>query len=173
MTSFDLSMVKQLRASELDQEIPTFRDELHLIGALEAWLFEEGKQPWDSEQFSVDGQVVNFSFGKGYWQAHMVQSLNFPHVLKMELGVDVASVKMHQAQGLFEFLPKLNNPHFCLKVSPWEADEYLVSAVTHLAVEPKNAQLAIGVAMNDIISVLDSLLNILMEIPGTESLLNY
>lgn len=173
MSQEAISISKQLRASSMDEAIENFRDELHFLGSLESWLQMEGLVPWDQNQFSYEGKKAVFAYKTGYWMAEIVESLNFPGVFKLELSLDVASVDSSKIQSLMKSVIPLGNPYFCIRVSEGEGQELIVSAVSSVSSEPKNLPLSIGVAINDMLSLKDSLLRALLSVPTSQSLLNY
>lgn len=168
-----LSVSKQLRSRELDTGNLETRDELHVWGALEAWLATEGLQPWDPEVVSYhDNGSAVFGFGSGFWVANTTPSINFPELVKFSLSLDLVAIPKTQVPNVLEMMNSFWNPHFGLKMSEVDQD-FVVSAYTVIAGEPKNYQLAIGVAINDILSIKDSLVQEFAAVPGCESLLNY
>lgn len=166
-----MSISRQLMASQLDEPIHNYRTELHLWGALEAWASLEGLTPWDDDQFTFEDRVATFVHGGGVWTAIIEKSVNFPDVEKMEIRLLLASVSASQKNTLLDLIVALNNSHFTLAVSPGDDGELLVTAVDHVGSEPKNMQLAIGVAINDILSHKDELVQRLSKLPDTRALL--
>jgi hypothetical protein len=104
--------------------------------------------------------------------AKAIASLNFPDSLKLSLSLDLATIAENQVAKALSMLNEFSNPHFALKISEVD-DEFILSATVVVSGEPKNYQLAIGIAINDVLSVSDSLLASFAKLKGTESLMNY
>lgn len=166
------SMSRQLLAEQMDIPVTSFRDERHLTGAFEAWLTQEGIEPSNPDSFSVNENELRFAFREGLWTAHLARSINFPDAWSVEIGLDLVAVPRSASETVAVLLGT-NNPHFTLKIAELDEQDLVVSAVSHCSAEPKNMQLAIGVVINDISSFRGELMEMLLAIPGAESLMNY
>jgi hypothetical protein len=145
-----------------------FRTELHMLGALETWFLQEGLDTSDPESFSYDNRNVLVNYRGNSWLIGLRPSTNFPDVEKLFVRVLVASVPSSESTQVLTLLAEVcpPNPHFSIAVIPGEKDAFFISASAMVGAEPKDMQLAIGVAMNDLISYASPLADELSRIPG-------
>jgi hypothetical protein len=166
-----MSLSRQLMASRKDlapKDI-VFRTELEILGALEAWFSGEGIDPSDEKSFSSAGKWMTVQYKGNGWAARIEPSINFPASHKLTMRVLLAAVRISESESLLRLLSEVcpPNPHFSISVIPAQEEEFFIGASTHVSGEPKNMQLAIGMAVNDLISYAGALVQELVAIPGT------
>jgi hypothetical protein len=145
-----------------------FRSEPHMLGALETWFLQEGLDTSNPESFSYDNRSILVNYRGNSWLIGLQPSANYPDVEKLFARVLIASVPSSESTQLLTLLAEVcpPNPHFSIAVIPGEESEFIISASAMVGVEPKNMQLAIGVAMDDLISYSNSLADELGRIQG-------
>lgn len=172
-----MSVSKQLRASDFDLEVDPFRDELAMNGAIEAWLSDEGIQPW-GENYNSDENGVDFWYLNVPLRFSWVKSMNFPESLTAKVWTPLIVCSRDQAVQVLEVIAEITLrvlPYFSLEITSDEDHNiFIVSSSVLLPAEPKNMQLAIGVAVNDMIPFRESIIKQFMErVPSAKDLTGY